>query len=320
MNPGAEPALTPQKGESTLSGKNDCGYPAAAVPSWVFRIWPQRGRPGRKERAASARLEDELGGQIVSSGRQVRLSLYDFAADSWIEHQADRQFYPASMIKMLLLLAALEQAERGNLLLERAHLLRESDRYAGRTAVAGTGILQFAAAGSSYTLKELLWLMIALSDNVATNIVFEQIGAAGCAATARKLGLKESAFSRRLYDLESELPSNRATARELTRMLLALHNREAAGERLTRTGIEMMAATVDKSRIGRLIGERVVVANKVGTVGDLVGDMALLYFPHRPPLALTIVVEHPPDREGAARLIGTLAASIVQKLAFYPSR
>lgn len=248
----------------------------------------------------------------------MRLSLYDFAADSWIEHQADRQFYPASMIKTLLLLAALERAGRGEFLLEKAHHLQESDRYAGRTPVGGTGILQFAAAGSSCTLGELLRLMIALSDNVAANIIFERIGAAGCAATAKRLGLGHSAFSRKFYDLDSGHPSNRATARDLTRMLVALHKREAAGEELTRRGIEMLAAAVDKKRIGRLIGARAVVANKVGTVDGIVGDMALLYFPHRPPLALTIAVEHPPDRDEAAVLIGTLAASIVRQLAVYP--
>lgn len=245
----------------------------------------------------------------------MRLSLYDYVTESWIGYQADRLFYPASMIKTLLLLAALEQAEQGNLLLERPYLLKESDKYAGKTPVAGTGILQFAAAGGNYTLAELLYLMIALSDNVAANIIFERIGAAGCTATAKRLGLTESTFSRKFYDLEASSPSNTATARNLTRMLLALQNRKAAGEKLTRTGIKMMAAAAEKSRIGRFIGKQAVVANKAGTVDDIVGDMALLYFPRRPPLALTVAIEHPPDRNEAARLIGTLAASVVRKLA-----
>lgn len=287
----------------------------ASLPDWVFGRWPQQEPPSRGGGAALFALEEGLRLRIAESGATVRLALYDFSAGSGIEIESQKQFYPASMIKVLLLLAALEQAERGRLALSETYSLRESDRYAGKTPVAGTGILQYAAAGSSYSRAELLRLMIALSDNVATNIIFQQIGASGCAATARRLGLGESAFTRRLYDLGSGKPSNRATARDLTRMLLALHNREAAGERLTRSAIAMMAATVDKGRIGLFIGERAIVANKVGTVTGMVGDMALLYFPRRPPLALTIAVERPSDQGAAAHLIGALAREIVEALA-----
>ncbi len=249
----------------------------------------------------------------------MRLSLYDFATGEQAGIEAHRRLYPASMIKTLLLLAALEQLERGNISLGDLYTLKESDKYAGETPVAGTGLLQFAAAGSSYRLEILLGLMMALSDNVATNIIFEQVGRAGCAATAKRLGLKSSAFTRKFYDSASEYPSNTATAGELNRLLLALQNREAAGEKLTRMAIRMMAAATDKGRIGRLVGGRAVIANKVGTVDDIVGDMALLYFPHRPPLALTVAVERPCRQEEAARLIGTLAKRIVGVLAAYPS-
>ncbi len=282
--------------------------------------FPVSGDQGRgetvsgEEHAIFAALESDLRRRISSSGLQTSLCLYDHAADEWILLEAHRPLYPASMIKTLLLLTALEQAEKGNLLLEEPYELRESDKYAGGTRVAGTGILQYASAGTCYSYEELLGLMVSLSDNVAANIVYDRIGAEKCAATAQRLGLKISAFSRKMYDLESELPSNVSTAYELTVMLLALQNRKAAGEALTRKGIEMMAATVDKGRIGRFTGAGAVVANKIGTVSGVVGDMALLFFPERPPLALTVVVENPPDREEAAAFIGKLARVIVEAL------
>ncbi len=288
---------------------------SATVPSWIFKQWPQQHPPCRREAAAIVDLEEDLHKQVAVNTLQTRLCLYDFATGERAELEAHRRLYPASMIKTLLLLAALEQVEQGKLSLESPYVLQESDKYAGKTPVTGTGILQFVTAGNIYTFEELLGLMSSLSDNVATNIIFEQIGAAGCAATAERLGLKDSAFTRKIYDLESGLPSNVATAYELTQMLLALQNRKVAGEQLTRKGIKMMAATVDKGRIGRFIKDRVVVANKVGTVSDLIGDMALLYFPHRPPLALTIVVEYPPVQEEATCLIGMLAGRIVKALA-----
>ncbi len=264
--------------------------------------------------AVFSALEDNLKKQIASRGLQTRLCLYDYAADKWILLEAHRRLYPASMIKILLLLTALDQAEKGNFLLGETYELRESDRYAGRTRVAGTGILQFAGAGSFYSFEELLTLMVSLSDNIAANIVFNRIGAEKCAAMALRLGLKSSAFNRRMYDLESSQPSNVSTAYELTRMLTALQNREIAGDTLTRKGIETMAQAVDKGRIGRLACSGTVVANKVGTVSGVVGDMALVFFPEQPPLALTVVVENPSDREEAAAFIGRLAGIIIKAL------
>lgn len=287
----------------------------AALPAWVYKKW-QRGAGGTPgERKVFAGLKGELRKAIRASGLSTGLCLYDYAADDWIRLEAHRTFYPASLIKILLLLTVLMQAEQGKLSLEEPCRLAEIDKYAGETQVLGTGVLQFARTGSIYTLEDLLLLMISFSDNVATNMAFERIDPGGCATAAQRLGLKKSAFTRKMYDLESKLPSNRATAAELTQMLLALQDRRAAGETLTRKGITMLAATTDKRRIGRHMGEKAVVANKVGTVSGMVGDMALIYFPERPPLALTVAVMNPPGQEEAAALIGNLAQMIVEALA-----
>jgi hypothetical protein len=86
----------------------------------------------------------------------------------------------------------------------------------------------------------------------------------------------------------------------------------------------MMLETENKQRIGRYIHNKdALVANKVGTVDHMVGDMALLYFPHRPPLALTIMISLSPcrlavvnamARRAAGAAIGRLASRIVKEL------
>jgi beta-lactamase class A len=261
-----------------------------------------------------AGLKEELEREIRGSGMEVRLCLYDYRSGAQIDIEGRKPLYPASMIKTLLLLAALEQVEQGRLSLSGTHTLSEADKYAGSTFVSGSGILQFVGAGTVYTLEELLSLMVGASDNIATNILFDLVGAGPLSAMAQRLGLENTAFTRKMYDLGSAAPSNVSTACELTRMLVALENREAAGDDLSRKGIAMMLKTDDKGRIGRLVRGKAAVANKVGTVSGVVGDMALLYFPGRPPAALTVAVVDPPDQEEAARLIGKLAALIVDCL------
>ncbi len=245
----------------------------------------------------------------------VSLSLYDFASGEEIEINGSKPLYPASMIKTLLLLATLEQVETGKLCLQDVYILKDEDKIAGETPVSGSGMLQFAEAGIPYTIEELLMLMISISDNVATNILYEKVGLQDIEAMALRLKLEQTAFTRKMYDLSSPYPSNVSTAKDLTKILIALEKREVLGTELSKLGVKMMLETVDKERIGRYINEELPVANKVGTVSGVIGDMALIYFPHRPPIALTAAVKNPYDQEEAARFIGRLAELVVEHFA-----
>lgn len=261
------------------------------------------------------RLKAELEEQASAGPSELSLSMYDFATGEWIELNAGKPFYPASLIKTLLLITALEQANRGVLSLEDSYLLTAADKLAGETPVTGTGILQFAEEGSVYMVEELLALMVSLSDNVASNIVLDLVGAESVEAMARRLGLENTRATRKMYDLHSPQPSNVSTARDLTRMLIALEEGAVCGRELSQKGIAMMLRTDNKQRIARYVKPRqAAVANKIGTVSRVIGDMALLYFPDRPPVALTILVGDPADPQEAEKEIGRLAAAVVKTL------
>jgi beta-lactamase class A len=269
-----------------------------------------------RDPAGLRELKEKLEREIRASSMEVSLGLYDFATGSELEINGHKPLYPASMIKTLLLLTALELVERGKFSLQEIHHLSDEDRYAGNTSVTGSGVLQYAENGSLYTIEELLHLMVSVSDNMATNIMFDRVGIGAMEQMARKLGLTQTAFTRKMYELDSPLPSNVSTAGDLTAMLVALEKREAVGKELSELGIRMMMETTDKERIGRYLGDDdVVVANKVGTVTGIIGDMSLLYFPDRPPVALTAAVKNPQEQEDAIRLIGRLAKLVVEHFA-----
>lgn len=266
-----------------------------------------------RDPAGLRELKDKLDQEIRSSQMEVSLGLYDFATESKLEINGQKPLYPASMIKTLLLLTALDRVERGHLSLQELHYLSDQDRYAGNTPVTGSGVLQYAETGSAFTLEELLNLMVSISDNIATNIIFDRVGAGTVERMAQKLGLEHTSFTRKMYELESPLPSNVSTAGDLTLMLVALEEGRVAGKELSKLGIRMMIETTDKERIGRYLGiDDVVVANKVGTVTGIIGDMSLIYFSDRPPVALTAAVKNPQEQEDALRLIGRLAKLVVE--------
>jgi beta-lactamase class A len=259
-------------------------------------------------------LYEKLYWKIRFSSLDISLCLRDFETGAELEIQGHKPIYPASMIKTLLLLATLKQVETGRLSFQDTHTLSDQDKYAGETPVTGTGTLQFAEPGTVISLDELLSLMITISDNVAANILYDLVGPDNVNARAGELGLQSTAFTRKMYEVDSPLPSNVSTVCDLTKMLVALEQRKVVGNELSEKGIDLMKQTDDKGRIGRYIGDEVILANKVGTVPGIIGDMALLYFPNRPPLALTIAVLDPGELGEAARVIGSLTELIVDAL------
>jgi beta-lactamase class A len=83
---------------------------------------------------------------------------------------ADRVMDTMSVIKVPLMVEAFRQIEAGKFALDDRYSLRTPDKR------PGTGILRSLDDGASLTIKDLLTLMIIVSDNTATDAIFEKVG------------------------------------------------------------------------------------------------------------------------------------------------
>ena len=83
---------------------------------------------------------------------------------------ADQQMDTMSVIKIPLMVEAYRQASEGKFKLTDMHTLKKSEMQ------PGTGILQRWVEGTTMSLKDIIDLMIIVSDNTATDIVFHEVG------------------------------------------------------------------------------------------------------------------------------------------------
>ncbi|QGU00455.1 hypothetical protein SYNTR_1861 [Candidatus Syntrophocurvum alkaliphilum] len=259
--------------------------------------------------------------EAKKSDNRLRASVYDFATNTTVNYNGNQRFYPASLTKVLNLLCYLEEVERGNKYLNSTYKLKESDKYIDEEKVAGTGSLQHQEEGTSYTFDRLLSLMISISDNVASNIVLDALGTDRVNSFAVRHYLNDTRVFRKFYDFSTNKSYNYSTTVDLTRKLVLLENRQVVSDYLSSKGISFLEDTADKNKIGRYAPDNVVVANKIGVLSRMSGDMALVYFPHREPIALTIVIEDK-ERESikleeADKIIGTLSKELID---YYSSR
>ena len=103
-----------------------------------------------------------------------------------IQHNADDVFFTASTLKVPVLVELYRQVDRGVVDLNRRVELTDELR------VPGSGILKEVEAGLNPTLHDLAMLMIIISDNTATDILYELVGGDNLNDTMRELGLHKT--------------------------------------------------------------------------------------------------------------------------------
>ncbi len=83
---------------------------------------------------------------------------------------ANRQMDTMSTIKIPLMIEAFRQVEEGKFSLSDRVQLQDDDRR------PGTGIIRSLDTGAGLTVKDLITLMIIVSDNTATDLLFAKVG------------------------------------------------------------------------------------------------------------------------------------------------
>ena len=100
----------------------------------------------------------------------VGVAFYDYLHRTGWSYHSERWFHAASTIKVAMLCVVMEKVEKGELSYYQKFSLTPDD------VNVGTGFVRNYQIGKQLTLKELLHLMITVSDNTATRMVLKAIG------------------------------------------------------------------------------------------------------------------------------------------------
>ncbi len=247
----------------------------------------------------------------LPSNKRLLFSLFDFATKETLSHNGDVVVFPASLIKIHYLAVFLEEVSHGRQSLDTVYTLQEEDKYANEHLVAGAGILKSQPVGSEYTFEELITLMVAQSDNVAANIITNTLGFPLINQQAKEYGLEKTRAQRLMYDSTSP-GSNLSTMNDMITLLVSLENREIIDGDLYERAIRIKRIA-DKKRIGKYVPVGVAVANKLGTTGTIISDMAIIHFLDREPIALAIMVQ----RRDGEKLDASTYDELIAELAKY---
>jgi beta-lactamase class A len=219
------------------------------------------------------RLDGVLGVAILdlNSGQQLLI-------------HPDEVFPQASSIKIAVLAELYHQAEQS------AHgfpgKAKLTDRYVVRAAdiVPDSAVLGGLTPGvTSLTNRDLASIMVAVSDNSATNVLIDRIGMDNVVHFTESLGLAHTQLRRKMMDLKAAAlgRENISTPREMMQLLEQLYRGKVIGSPLLDDFFNVLATTKE-SWIPRDLPADLKIANKPGELEGVRNDSGIVFLKNRP--------------------------------------
>lgn len=201
-----------------------------------------------------------------------------------VAHGEIRPMDTASCIKLPIMAETFRQVEEGTLALSDPIVLTGVDQ------AAGSGVLQHLTPGLAMTLRDVIMLMITVSDNTATNMVLRTVGLSSVNAAMTALGLENTRVLKRIDWSEGPGPIGHSTPQDLAALLKAIYRRElvspaqseAMWEILTRQQINTLQTRALPYEFLTSDGDaspRVIVGSKSGCVRGVRNDAGLVLTP-----------------------------------------
>jgi beta-lactamase class A len=181
---------------------------------------------------------------------------------------ADLRFPTASTIKTAVMVEAYQQEADGRLPFDSTLTVRKADK------VGGSGVLRDMHDGFSLTVADAVQLMIALSDNTATNLLIGRLGTANVDDRLDDYGLKNTRLFRPTFrdghadvlpELEREFGLGMTTPREMAMLMARIADGKAVSPAASAAMLATLRRQQDRAMIPRLLGDDVEVGNKTGT-------------------------------------------------------
>lgn len=230
---------------------------------------------------------DESVERILNDGSEYAVYLAYPARTSEIYTYNSTKMRSASMIKVFILAAIMEKVEQGEISLDKEIVLLGSDK------VGGAGILSGYQSGESFSLREILKLMITHSDNTATNIAIDQIGMNAINDYIERNGYSDTVLRRKMMDIDAINAGieNYSSVKDLGDIFLKIYNFQCVSATCDAIMIDFLQGQTDDECFPAALPDK-VVAHKTGALVGLFDEGGIIYDKDGDDVILVIMTEN----------------------------
>ncbi|WP_312470090.1 serine hydrolase [Neobacillus sp.] len=208
-------------------------------------------------------------------GLKGRIGLVIEIGEEQIQVNGLDVFQSASLIKIPILIEALRRCEDGK--------MSESDPVPiGKEAiVGGSGVLQTLSPNALLTVKDLMTLMIIVSDNTATNLLIDLLGMNVINRFMRQFGLTRTELNRKMMDFQAieQGRDNYTSPLDIVQCLKWMTEGTVLSKDSQLIALEIMRNQQFKDKLpAQMDHNQVLVANKTGELPKVEHDCAVIQY------------------------------------------
>ena len=265
-----------------------------------------------KLESAISEIDNHLGGVLG-------VAIEDLSSGQKFLLRADSAFPQASSIKIAVLAELYHQSQLA------AHgtpgKAKLSDLYTMQSLdlVPDSDILGGLTPGvTRLTNRDLAVMMVAVSDNSATNVLIDRLGMDNVNSLLDSLGLHHTRLRRKMMDIQAaaEGRENISTPAEMLTLLEKLYQGKVLDQEMTADFFKVLS-THKSSFIPRDLPDTLQIANKPGELEAVRNDSGIVFLHNRPYIlcVMTTYLTRERDGEEAIAKISSATYSMFDRLA-----
>lgn len=239
-------------------------------------------------------LKEQLRAYLDDVSGCVSVAFRDLVTDESFSLRGAEPVPSASTIKLVIMAELLARVHAGTMRLEDTVTITPEMR------TGGDGILKELEPGHTFTLREIVTLMIIVSDNEATNLLIDLLGMERINARAAAMGLKSAHLGRKMMDSEAKKQGrdNFICAEDMEHILTQIYRGQLIGEAESRLMLDILLRQQQSGRLQLYLPEEVAVAHKCGDLDLLENDGGIVLVPERPYVLVVLTSQMPSNKEG----------------------
>jgi beta-lactamase class A len=266
-----------------------------------------------KQQALWNKLQSKIADVDRDLDGVMGVAVRDLSSGETFLLHGDDVFPQASSIKIAVLAELYAQEQRGRR--GETGAARLADLYTMRSEdlVPDSSIMGGLTPGvSRITNRDLATMMVAVSDNSATNVLIDRLGMQNIERMLTSLGLKNTHLQRKMMDIAAARQGreNISTPHEMMTLLDAIYRNKLFDKELTADFFKVLSTPKDSS-IPKLLPSDVTIANKPGELEAVRNDSGIIFVPNRP-FILCVMTTYLREERSGQRAISEIALAAYQ--------
>ena len=259
----------------------------------------------RLVQARDAVMEYISEAQEADSTLTISVYARDLNNGPWIGINERQGFAPASLSKVPLMIYLLSQAEGDPSLLKREIVFPGPDMMTEHDNMQESPEEMRLKTGESYTTWDLLYRMIAYSDNFAKELLMKDVDPEDVNELMSAINAQENLVGGEYF----------STPKSYSALFRALYNASFLGRPMSENALSILAESRFRQGMRRYLPEEVTVASKFGYFvagGDAIGQVQLhecgiIYQPGSPYLLCTMTESEQASPDRLAEIVANVS-------------